>query len=167
MQYLKFLIKKSSFVALSVIVLSFAGCSKGGESPAPTPTPPPVVITESDIAFKVDVAGTEVNYSNVFAVVGTSVQMNANITSSLPKDGVTIDISVKKKLDNAVVFSSNLSSSGAYSQTLQTVNGCDSIVNLNLTGFPFILAGVKFLRFLTAFIAVVLNPFPSSTSLII
>jgi hypothetical protein len=96
MQYLKFLIKKSSFVALSVIVLSFAGCSKGGESPAPTPTPPPVVITESDIAFKVDVAGTEVNYSNVFAV-----------------DGVTIDISVKKKLDNAVVFSSNLSSSGA------------------------------------------------------
>jgi hypothetical protein len=113
MQYLKFLIKKSSFVALSVIVLSFAGCSKGGESPAPTPTPPPVVITESDIAFKVDVAGTEVNYSNVFAVVGTSVQMNANITSTLPKDGVTIDISVKKKLDNAVVFSSNLSSSGA------------------------------------------------------
>ena len=112
MQYLKFLIKKSSFVALSVIVLSFAGCSKGGDSPAPTP-PPPVVITESDIAFKVDVAGTEVNYSNVFAVVGTSVQMNANITSSLPKDGVTIDISVKKKLDNAVVFSSNLSSSGA------------------------------------------------------
>jgi len=115
MQYLKFLIKKSSFVAISLIVLSFAGCSKGGDSPTPTPTPtpPPVVITESDIAFKVDVAGTEVNYSNVLPVVGSSIQMNANITSTLPKDGVTIDISVKKKLDNAVVFSSNLSSSGA------------------------------------------------------
>ena len=112
MQFLKFLIKKSSFVALSVIVLSFAGCSKGGDSPSPTPTPP-VVIAESDIAFKVDIAGTEVNYSNVFAVVGTSIQMNANITSALPKDGVTIDISVRKKLDNAVVFSSNLSSSAA------------------------------------------------------
>lgn len=114
MQFLKFLIKKSSFVALSVIVLSFAGCSKGGGSPTPTPTPtPPVVVAESDVAFKVDIAGTEVNYSNVFAVVGTSIQMNANITSALPKDGVTIDISVKKKLDNAVVFSSNLSSTAA------------------------------------------------------
>jgi hypothetical protein len=110
MQYLKFLIKKSSFVALSVIVLSFAGCSKGGESPTPTP---PVTVAESDIAFKVDIAGSEVNYSNVFAVVGTSIQMNANITSSLPKDGVTIDISVRKKLDNAVVFSSSLSSTTA------------------------------------------------------
>jgi hypothetical protein len=111
MQYLKFLLKKSGFFVLSVIVLSFAGCSKGGDSPSPTP--PPVVITEADIAFKVDIAGAEVNYSNVFPVVGSSIQMNANITSTLPKDGVTIDISVKKKLDNAVVFSSNLSSSGA------------------------------------------------------
>jgi hypothetical protein len=111
MQYLKFLLKKSGFFVLSVIVLSFVGCSKGGD--IPSPTPPPVVITEADIAFKVDIAGAEVNYSNVFPVVGSSIQMNANITSTLPKDGVTIDISVKKKLDNAVVFSSSLSSSGA------------------------------------------------------
>jgi hypothetical protein len=113
MQYLKFTIKKSSIIALSAIVLSFAGCSKGGDSPSPTPTPPPVVITESDIAFRVDVSGTEVNYSTVFPVVGTSQALNANITSTLPKDGVTIDISVKKKADNAVVFSTNLSSSTA------------------------------------------------------
>jgi hypothetical protein len=113
MQYLKFTIKKSSIIALSAIVLSFAGCSKGGDSPSPTPTPPPVVITESDIAFRVDVSGTEVNYSTVFPVVGTSQALNANITSTLPKDGVTIDISVKKKSDNAVVFSTNLSSSTA------------------------------------------------------
>ena len=53
------------------------------------------------------------NYTTVFAVVGTSQLLNANITSTLPKDGVTIDVSVKKKSDNSVVFSSNLSSSSA------------------------------------------------------
>jgi hypothetical protein len=111
MQYLKFSIKKSSFVALSVIVLFFASCSKGGDSPAPTP--PPVVVTESDIVFKVDVAGSEVNYSTVFPVVGASLILNANITSTLPKDGVTIDVSVKKKSDNTVVFASNFSASTA------------------------------------------------------
>jgi len=114
MQQLNVIIRKNSFIALSFIVLSFAGCSKGGDSPTPTPpTPPPVVIVEADIAFKVDVSGSEVNYSAVFPVVGTSVVMNANITSTLPKDGVTIDVSVKKKSDNTVVFTSSLSSSTA------------------------------------------------------
>lgn len=114
MQYLKFSIRKSTVIALSAIVLSFAGCSKGGDSPTPTPpTPPPVVVTESDIVFKVDVAGSEVNYSTVFAVVGTSQLLNANITSTLPKDGVTVDVTVKKKSDNVVLFTTNLSSSAA------------------------------------------------------
>ena len=71
------------------------------------------MITESDLVFRVDVAGSEVNYASVFPVVGTSLVMNANITSKLPKDGVTIDVSVKKKSDNTVVFASNLSSSAA------------------------------------------------------
>jgi hypothetical protein len=107
--------KRNSFLALGFFIISFSACSKGGDSPAPTPpTPtPPVVVTESDIAFKVDVAGTEVNYSSVFAVVGTSISINANITSTLPKDGVTIDVSVKKKADNAVVFSASTSSAAA------------------------------------------------------
>ena len=114
MQYLKFSIRKNSIIALSVIVLAFAGCSKGGDSPAPTlPTPPPVVVTEADIVFKVDVAGSEVNYNTVFPVVGTSLILNANITSTLPKDGVTVDVTVKKKLDNTTVFTTNLSSSAA------------------------------------------------------
>jgi hypothetical protein len=76
-------------------------------------TPPPVVITEADIIFKVVIAGAEVNYSGVLAVVGTSIVINANITSVLPKDGVTIDVSVKKRSDNTVVFTTNLSSSAA------------------------------------------------------
>jgi len=113
MQYLKISIRKYSFIALSFIVLVFAGCSKGGDSPSPTPTPPPVVVAEADIVFKVDVAGSEVNYSTVFPVVGTSLLLNANITSALPKDGVTLDVTVKKKLDNTVVFTTNLSSSTA------------------------------------------------------
>ena len=114
MQQLNVIIRKNSIIALSFIVLSFAGCSKGGDSPTPTPpTPPPVVIVEADIAFKVDVSGSEVNYSAVFPVVGASLAMNANITSTLPKDGVTIDVSVKKKSDNTVVFTSSLSSSTA------------------------------------------------------
>jgi hypothetical protein len=114
MQYLKFSIRKNSFILLSAIVLSFTGCSKGGDSPAPTPpTPPPVVVTEADIVFKVDVAGSEVNYNTVFPVVGTSLILNANITSTLPKDGVTVDVTVKKKLDNTTVFTTNLSSSAA------------------------------------------------------
>ena len=114
MQKFNVIIRKNSFIALSFIVLSFAGCSKGGDSPTPTPpTPPPVVITESDIAFKVDVAGAELNYSTILPVVGATVAINANITSTLPKDGVTIDISVKKKSDNTVVFATNLSSSAA------------------------------------------------------
>ena len=114
MQQLNVIIRKNSIIALSFIVLSFAGCSKGGDSPTPTPpTPPPVVIVEADIAFKVDVSGSEVNYSAVFPVVGASLAVNANITSTLPKDGVTIDVSVKKKSDNTVVFTTSLSSSAA------------------------------------------------------
>ena len=112
MQNLKFSIRKKGILAFSFFIFAFAGCSKGGDSPAPTPpTPPPVA--EADIVFKVDVAGSEVNYNTVFPVVGTSLILNANITSTLPKDGVTVDVTVKKKLDNTTVFTTNLSSSAA------------------------------------------------------
>ena len=116
MQQLPKFVKASSIIALSFMVLSFSGCSKGGDTPTPTPptpNPPPVVITESDIAFSVKIDGTEVNYSSIFAVVGTSLLINANITSTMPKDGVTIDVTVRKKLDNTVVFTSNIPSSAA------------------------------------------------------
>jgi len=81
--------------------------------PNTSSTPPPIVVAESDIVFKVEVAGAEVNYSNILAVVGTSQVLNVNITSTLPKDGVSIFVSVKKRSDNTVVFSANLSSSAA------------------------------------------------------
>jgi hypothetical protein len=113
MKSIKMLFNKIGVLAFAASVFFLAGCSKGGDSPAPTPTPPPVVIAESDLVFRVDVAGSEVNYSNVFPVVGASLLMNANITSTMPKDGVTIDVTVRRKLDNTIVFSSNISSSTA------------------------------------------------------
>jgi hypothetical protein len=114
MKSIKIVLNKICILAFASSIFFLAGCSKGGDSPTPTPpTPPPVVVAESDIVFKVDVAGAEVNYSTVFPVVGTTLLMNSNITSTLPKDGVTIDVTVKKKLDNTVVFTSNISSSAA------------------------------------------------------
>jgi hypothetical protein len=110
----KIVFNKLSILAFASCLFLFAGCSKGGDSPTPTPpTPPPVVVAEADLVFKVDIAGSEVNYTTVYSVVGTTLLMNTNITSTLPKDGVTIDVTVKKKLDNTVVFSSNISSSAA------------------------------------------------------
>jgi len=110
MKNIKIVFKNISLLAFAFSIFLLAGCSKGGDSPAPTPTPP---ATEADIVFRVDIAGTEVNYAAVFPVVGTSIVMNANITSALPKDGVTVAVSVKKKSDNTVVFTTNLSSSTA------------------------------------------------------
>ena len=102
MQQLNNFIKSKSIIALSFMVLSFVGCSKGSDSPTPTPpTPnPPVVITESDIAFIIKIDGSEVNYNGIFAVVGTSVTIDANITSTMPKDGVKIRLEVFPKLPN-------------------------------------------------------------------
>ena len=109
MKQLNIFLKKTSIIVLCFMVVSIAGCSKGGDSgsttpPTPNPpTPPPVVITESDITFVVKIDNAEVNYNGIFAVVGTSVTIDANITSTMPKDGVEIEITVKNKLDDKVV----------------------------------------------------------------
>jgi len=110
MKQLNIFLKKTSIIVLCFMVVSIAGCSKGGDSGSttpPTPNPPtpnpPVVITESDITFVVKIDNAEVNYNGIFAVVGTSVTIDANITSTMPKDGVEIEITVKNKLDDKVV----------------------------------------------------------------
>jgi hypothetical protein len=115
MQQLNVLIKKSIVIVLSFIALSFTGCAKGSDSPTPTPpTPqPPVVVAEADVLFRVDIAGSEVNYAAIYPVVGTTLLMNTNITSTMPKDGVTIDVVVRKKLDNTIVFNTSISSLAA------------------------------------------------------
>ena len=107
MQQLTKFVKTSNIIALSFMVLTFVGCSKGGDTPTPTPptpNPPPVVIIESDIAFSVKIDGTEVNYNGIFGVVGNSVTIDANITSTMPLDGVKIKLEVFPKLPNQAAF---------------------------------------------------------------
>ena len=83
-------------------------CSKGGDSPTPTP---PVVVAEADIVFKVEIpASTEIDYTKIYGAVGASQAINVNVTSALPKDGVTIDVKVTKDADNSSVFTNSISS---------------------------------------------------------
>jgi hypothetical protein len=134
MQQLTKFVKTSSIIALSFIMLTFAGCSKGGDSGSTTPptTNPPVVIVpptppptpDAAIAFDIKIDGVVVNNNNgVFPVVGTSVIIDASITSKLPALGVIIELSVKNKLDDKiVVFTSKPPTSQSASNPI-TVTG--------------------------------------------
>jgi len=103
---------KILLVALPFMLLA---CSKGGDSPTPTP-PPVVVVAEADIAFKVEIpVSIEIDYTKIYGAVGGSQAINVNITSALPKDGVTIDVKVTKDIDNTSVFTNNISSTTAAS----------------------------------------------------
>lgn len=100
-------------LVLLFVPIMFYACSKGGDSPTPTP-PPPVVVTEADITFKVEIpASTEIDYTKIYGAIGGSQAINVNVTSALPKDGVTIDVKVTKDADNSSVFANNISSSTA------------------------------------------------------
>ena len=85
----------------------------GAASLVPSSSPPPVVITEADIIFKVEIAGTEVNYSGVLSVVGATQEMTVNISSTLPTAGVNLAVIVRKDSDNSTVFSSSISSTSS------------------------------------------------------
>ena len=100
---------KILLVALPFMLMA---CSKGGDSP--TPTPPVVVVPEADIAFKVEIpVGTDVDYNKIYGAIGGAQDINVNVTSTLPKDGVTIDVKVTKDADNTAVFNKNISSTTA------------------------------------------------------
>ena len=105
--------KKYKILLVAAPFILFA-CSKGGDS-TPTPTPPPVVVVnEADIAFKVEIpVSTEIDYTKIYGAVGASQAINVNVTSALPKDGVTIDVKVNKDVDNTSVFANNISSTAA------------------------------------------------------
>lgn len=97
---------KKFIVLLAALPFLFTSCSKGGGTTTTPPvTPPPVVVAEPDIAFKVEVDSKEVDYANYTAALSASQPVNINVTSTFPKDGVTIDVTVKKDLDNSSVFS--------------------------------------------------------------
>jgi hypothetical protein len=96
-------------LVLLFVPIMFYACSKGGDSPTPTPpTPPPVVIVEADIAFKVEIpVSTEIDYTKIYGAIGSTQAINVNVTSALPKDGVTIDA------DNSTVFTNSITSTNA------------------------------------------------------
>jgi hypothetical protein len=103
MKYLKLVLVAVPFILFS--------CSKGGDTATtPTPTPTPTPVAEADIAFKVEIDTKEVDYSSIIAALSATQAINVNVTSTLPKDGVTIDVSTKKNADNTVVSSSSASS---------------------------------------------------------
>ena len=100
-----------------IVAASFVlfACSKGGDSPTPSPpTPPPVVIVEADIAFKIEIpVSTEIDYTKIYGAIGSTQAINVNVTSALPKDGVTIDVKVTKDADNSTVFTNSITSTNA------------------------------------------------------
>jgi hypothetical protein len=97
-------------------------CSKGGDSPAPV-TPPVVVVPEVDLAFKVEIpVSTEIDYTKIYGAIGGAQDINVNVTSTLPKDGVTIDVKVTKDSDNSSVFNKNISSTTAATNTISINN---------------------------------------------
>jgi hypothetical protein len=109
------------FLLLAAPFVLFA-CSKGGDSPAPTPPPPVVVAPEADIAFKVEIpVGTDVDYTKIYGAIGGTQAINVNVTSALPADGVTIDVKVTKDVDNTAVFTNNITSKTAASNSI-TIN---------------------------------------------
>ena len=121
---------KKLVLLLGAFTLIIASCSKGGGGSTPvTPTPPPVVVVaEPDIAFKVEVDSKEVDYTTYTAALSASQLVNVNITSAFPKDGVTIDVTVKKDVDNASIFSDT---------KLGTVAGTNPVTIANLAaGVP-------------------------------
>ena len=99
-----------TFVSFQLLI----SCSKGGsDAPAPTtPTPTPVapIPVESSIAFTIDI---DPGAANVYAALSSSQTLIVNISSTLPKDGATIDLNVKRERDNATIWNSSISSVSA------------------------------------------------------
>jgi len=129
MKQLNIFLKKTIIIVLCFMVVSIAGCSKGGDSGSTTPptTNPPVIInppSDALITFDIKIDGVVVNNNNgVFPVVGTSVTIDAFMTSKLPAAGVLIELSVKNKLDDKiVVFTSKPPTSQSASNPI-TVTG--------------------------------------------
>ena len=103
---------KKLFLLTFSCFLLLTSCSKGGtDTPAPTP-PTPVAPTpvEASIAFTIDI---DPGASNVYAALASSQTTIVNISSTLPKDGATIDLSVKRERDNVNIWTSSISTSAA------------------------------------------------------
>jgi len=113
---------KYSKILLICVIFAFAACSKGGGD-TPTPVPPVVITPEADIAFKIEIDGKEIDYAAIFASIGATQVINVNVISTpFPKDGVTIDVAVKKVLDNSVVSTDSKAGTTAATNALTISN---------------------------------------------
>ena len=129
-------VKTNSIFVLSFMVLLITGCSKGGDSGSTTPpttNPPP----DAAIAFDVKIDGAVVNYTGNFPVVGTSVTIDAAISSTLPSAGVKIVVDVFPKVPNsAVVFTREIPLSNQKSNSIPITGlkpgvHCYAVVKIN------------------------------------
>ncbi|MEI6189867.1 MAG: hypothetical protein WCP61_05535 [Chitinophagia bacterium] len=106
---------------LILICLPFVliSCSKGGGTTTPVTPTPPVVVAEADIAFKLEIDSKEVDYNAIYASLSASQPVNINVTSTpFPKDGVNIEVTVKKDLDNSTVSADTKAGTAAASNPL-------------------------------------------------
>lgn len=124
-----------SKILLISILFVLTACSKGGGD-TPTPPPPVVVTPEADIAFKIEIDGKEIDYTAIIASLGATQAINVNVTSTpFPKDGVTIDVAVKK-LDNSVVSTDSKAGTTAATNALtisNLVSGVECIGTVTVT----------------------------------
>jgi hypothetical protein len=88
-------------ILICFAILSFTiSCSKSGGTGS-TPTPLPV---EEPIVFTIDIDPG----SNIYPVLGATQDTKITLSSKMPTTGITVDVVVKKDLDNTTV------SSGSY-----------------------------------------------------
>ena len=117
--------KNIKIILIGILFLSIS-CSKSGgtNGGGTTPTPPPVTTVEvGDIAFKIEIDTKEVDYAAIYGALSASQAINVNVTSTpFAKDGVTVDLSVKKDSDNSVVSGSSVSSTSAGTNALTIAN---------------------------------------------
>ena len=103
---IKHIIIKQLF-CLTILIL-IASCSKSGDTgttPTPTPTPTPTV--EDPIVFSIDIdPGT-----SVYPALGATQDAKITLSSKMPAAGISIDVIVKKDLDNSIVSSNTYTSS--------------------------------------------------------
>lgn len=96
-----------AFICIVILSLTIS-CSKSSGGTGSTPAPPPPAPVEETIAFSIDIDPG----SSVYPALGAAQDAKITLGSKMPTAGITVDVVVKKDLDNTIV------SSGTYSSSL-------------------------------------------------
>ena len=88
---------------LCIVILSLTtSCSKSSDDNIPTPPP-----SEEDIVFTIDIDPG----LNVYSALDSTQDVKITLSSKMPTAGITVDVVVKKELDNTTVASNSYSTS--------------------------------------------------------